>query len=792
MDRQGGTAKKVHEYVRHGEYDEAIRIAERLNYDKLSNVMLAVDLATAYDAVGEKEDAKDVLLHFYKNKGGKNRNMMEFLIELCIVTGDIENGARFCMEYEKKWPEDPIALIMRYRIVAAAGGSLEEQARYLEEYKKADFDERWGYELAFLYYQMRQAEPCIELCHDMILYFGKGEYVERVAQMKNALVGLSSDEVETLRRYYPDMSYGTEESDSEEEEAVQTDVIASEEEEAWPETIQEEIEAAQSMHEFTSVTDEALQEEKSRYYVDEKLKQTEDKARQRKLKEQQAEEARLAKAEQEAQYREDMISATLHSDYYEQVEENRKKVRPRENFKPLVFTGLDFQATVNQMLSNFRESMMAESGDRDIEYITIGRNSESYAEAIEERIRSEITMLSEEQVRELSPAQVKELYELTVLHDVNGRIAGLVREAMATLPDVDMDIVNKDMDQFIREDALNRLVDEMNAREAARIQAEEDAKLAEEAARKQAEAEAEARARAANIAKMEEEARRKRAEAKIQEALKAQEEALKEVEEEPFDDVAEAVDEAAAEACAEPVAFAEEATEDEEIDNVIEEAFLEADLMDAGVIVFDETEDALVIEDVTAQAEEFSEATTDASETDAESGDVTATVEEENVEEEAAEEDVVEEDVVEEAVEELHTVLDDIKDPDGALSTDLFQACVVARAMTRGYTVDERAYMTIQILCDEMQEEKIRLSMNLAIALADAAIVRCSKGTGFGKLFKGFGKKNATVLKDRHFDWDDKMVESAGCFPKSDADKADVDPKADTNQDAGVEENEGE
>lgn len=754
MDRLGGTAKKVREYVRRGEYDEAIRIAERLNYDKVTNLALVMDVATAYDAVGDQEEAKDILLRYYSKKGGKSRNLMEFLIELCIVTGDVKNGTKYCLEFEEKWPEDPVSLVMRYRIVSAADGSLEEQAKYLEQYKKYDFDERWGYELAEVYYHAKQLEPCVKACHDLILYFGKGEYVERAAKMKNVLVGLSPDEIETLRRNYP--GFGEAPAAPEEEAPVEAETEEVEEE--WPDSIEAEIEAAQAGHDYVAGSDEELAQAKSQYYVDEKLKQTEEKARQRKLKEQQEEERRRAEAERAAAARDDMISEALHTDYYEEVEENRKKAKPSKNFKPVVFGENDYQKTVNELLHNFREALKEELGDHDVEYITVGRNSESYAEAIEERIRSEITMLSEEQVRELNRNQVKELHELTILHDVNNRIAALVKEAMTDLPDVDMEVVTKEMDRFIREDALNTLVDEMNAREAARLQAEEEKRLAEEYARKQAEAEAERRAREANIAKMEEEARRKRAEAQIQEALAAQEAALKAMEEETSE----------TEMTVEEVEAAMEKGETEDAAEAEAQAAAAAAAQAAWEMSFFGTDEVnakaeeSVVSDDEAESVGLEEGT-EASE-DARTGEVSG---EEEASGEAVETTVQEEaesksdDVPEEApvVEPVHTILDEILDEDSRLTTELFEACVVAKAKTMGYTVDDRAHMTIQVLCDELLDEEVKLTKKLAILMAEAAVERCRKGTGLGRIF-GFGK-NGTVLKDRHFDWDDKMIEAA-------------------------------
>lgn len=63
--------------------------------------------------------------------------------------------------------------------------TLEEKIKILEAYKREDFDEKWAYELAVLYAMNNEKDKCIQLCDDIILWFGLGKYVEKALSLKS-------------------------------------------------------------------------------------------------------------------------------------------------------------------------------------------------------------------------------------------------------------------------------------------------------------------------------------------------------------------------------------------------------------------------------------------------------------------------------------------------------------------------------------------------------------------------------------------------------------------------------
>ena len=80
-------------------------------------------------------------------------------------------------EFVKLAPKDPNQYILKYKILKARRAPLSEQIDALEEFKKAEYIEKWAYELACLYDQTGMTAECLEECDDLILWFSEGKYV---------------------------------------------------------------------------------------------------------------------------------------------------------------------------------------------------------------------------------------------------------------------------------------------------------------------------------------------------------------------------------------------------------------------------------------------------------------------------------------------------------------------------------------------------------------------------------------------------------------------------------------
>ena len=73
---------------------------------------------------------------------------------------------------------------MKYKILRAQGAPLSDQIAALEDFKKAEYIEKWAYELARLYHEAGMTAECLEECDDLILWFSEGRYVYQAMELK--------------------------------------------------------------------------------------------------------------------------------------------------------------------------------------------------------------------------------------------------------------------------------------------------------------------------------------------------------------------------------------------------------------------------------------------------------------------------------------------------------------------------------------------------------------------------------------------------------------------------------
>mgnify|MGYP003301981467 CR=1 FL=1 len=76
------------------------------------------------------------------------------------------------------------------------GEPTERLITILEAYQKREFEEKWSYELANLYYRVGKNEECVKLCDEIVLWFGVGTYVDKAMELKQRIAPLTPDQIE--------------------------------------------------------------------------------------------------------------------------------------------------------------------------------------------------------------------------------------------------------------------------------------------------------------------------------------------------------------------------------------------------------------------------------------------------------------------------------------------------------------------------------------------------------------------------------------------------------------------
>lgn len=174
---------EIKQLIKEGRKEEALDIVESTNWRKVPNVNALVKASEICEEAGRLDEARE-LLYIAHDRSPIGRMIIYHLAILCVKLGDLEEAKEFYDEFVEIAPHDSLKYIIKYQINKAKGADYTTLISILEELKEHDFLEEWAYELAYLYHKTMQVDKCIDLCDEIILWFGDGPYVERALEMK--------------------------------------------------------------------------------------------------------------------------------------------------------------------------------------------------------------------------------------------------------------------------------------------------------------------------------------------------------------------------------------------------------------------------------------------------------------------------------------------------------------------------------------------------------------------------------------------------------------------------------
>lgn len=186
-------ADEIKSLISQGEYDEAVKIADSIDWRRVKSVMMLCTISDLYKINRRYEDSRDILLLAYERHAG-GRLIVYSLCELSIKLGEFVQALEYYKEFVQLAPKDSGRYILQYKLYEAQEVSLEERIEVLEELKKRDYREKWAYELAYLYHRVGLASKCVEECDEMFLWFGEGRYVLKALELKMLHEPLSGEQ----------------------------------------------------------------------------------------------------------------------------------------------------------------------------------------------------------------------------------------------------------------------------------------------------------------------------------------------------------------------------------------------------------------------------------------------------------------------------------------------------------------------------------------------------------------------------------------------------------------------
>ena len=291
------------------EYAEAAKLCDTIDWTKIRDVKMLTLAADIYTAVGEYEKAIDILQQAYEY-ATMGRRIVYRLTELALKADGYDDAKNYFEEFCRIAPNDQGRYILLYKMARYQKATLDEKIKILEAYKREDFDEKWAYELAVLYAMNNEKDKCIQLCDDIILWFGLGKYVEKALSLKSQFAPLTPAQKEKVQKFADKKAQ--EENEKLQKKQEEQEKKESQAELAKKAAAQEKISKWQEEQEkaYQAEQEAAKKEAKAREAEQKALLEREEKLRKQRKEEQEAVE-RLKKAQRLEHARQSVVTSDM-------------------------------------------------------------------------------------------------------------------------------------------------------------------------------------------------------------------------------------------------------------------------------------------------------------------------------------------------------------------------------------------------------------------------------------------------------------------------------------------------
>ncbi len=158
-------------------------IADTIDWRRVKSFSMLCTVSEIYKVTKHYSEARDILLLAYERYPDR-ANVVYALCELAVKLDEVSDAIEYYREYVHLKPHDTNRYVLLYKIYDAQDVPLEEKISLLEEFKRAEYTEKWAYELALLYHKDGQETKCVETCDELALWFGEGPYVRKALELK--------------------------------------------------------------------------------------------------------------------------------------------------------------------------------------------------------------------------------------------------------------------------------------------------------------------------------------------------------------------------------------------------------------------------------------------------------------------------------------------------------------------------------------------------------------------------------------------------------------------------------
>ncbi len=182
------------------DYETAAEIADSINWRKVKSSATLFMVGEIYDRNKRYEESHEILLMAY-DRAAVGRNILYRLTLVALKMGNVEEAKEHYEEFLEVAPYDNQKYILRYQIAKLSGAELPELIDILEEFKSREYTEEWAFELAYLYHRYGDGGRCVEVCDELVLWFGDGKYVEKALELKMIYQPLTQEQEDKYRQF---------------------------------------------------------------------------------------------------------------------------------------------------------------------------------------------------------------------------------------------------------------------------------------------------------------------------------------------------------------------------------------------------------------------------------------------------------------------------------------------------------------------------------------------------------------------------------------------------------------
>lgn len=190
MDKNDLSSKidKIKKHYARQNYSAAVKIADDIDFKGEKDWKTLALMINLYEAVKRPVDVRYFcVLAYNRNLGG--RKLLYKLAKVCIALGEIDEAEDLYDEYSRGSGSEGKKLELRYELRKAQGAGIDELIQILERLAEVDFDDRYGYFLAYLYSKNKQYEKCVQTCDKIIENYMDGDFVEKTKNLRSFYVG---------------------------------------------------------------------------------------------------------------------------------------------------------------------------------------------------------------------------------------------------------------------------------------------------------------------------------------------------------------------------------------------------------------------------------------------------------------------------------------------------------------------------------------------------------------------------------------------------------------------------